>query len=172
MRGYKQQVFEGGIRIPFYAQWKGVLPEGAVYEKPVISLDIAATAYALAGIESPSDKPLDGVNLIPFLVGEDKGMPHDCLFWRYRDQRAIRRGDWKLMTCNAEFWLLFNLADDLSEERDLSQQHPELARELLDEWNAWSAQMMEPRWNRKEPDLEWIESVGGLDPTRPPASNE
>src|SRR5690606_4165922 len=72
--GEKGMLTEGGIRIPFIAHWASVLPAGTKYEHPVISLDIAATATTLAGLEH--DERLDGVNLMPFLLGKDNEAPH------------------------------------------------------------------------------------------------
>ncbi len=112
---------------------------------------------------------MDGVDLFPFVRGTYKGMPHERLYWRFRGQRAIRRGDWKLMTCNGEYWLLFNLADDPFEEHDLSAERPQLARELYEEWKEWDAQMIEALWMRSEAHLDWLEDSGGRDPTTRPA---
>lgn len=97
LRGYKGQVFEGGIRIPFMAAWKGHLPAGKVDDRPVIQLDIMPTAVALAGGTMPGDRPIDGVNLMPYLTGEKAGLPHEALFWRMGPQAAVRKGDWKLI---------------------------------------------------------------------------
>jgi arylsulfatase A-like enzyme len=63
----KGSLFEGGVRVPFAMQWKGTLPAGLVYTNPVISLDIMASITALAGVEIAAERPLDGVNLIPYL---------------------------------------------------------------------------------------------------------
>src|ERR1035437_10517143 len=68
LRGYKGQVLEGGIRIPYIIQWKGHLPAGKVCDQPVISLDIHPTAVAAAGGALSPDWKLDGVNLLPFLM--------------------------------------------------------------------------------------------------------
>ena len=91
LRGFKGQVLEGGIRIPFLIQWKSHLPAGMVYERPVISLDILPTAVAAAGIELPPEAKLDGVSLLPYLNGEKSGQPHEALYWRYgRNQQFAR----------------------------------------------------------------------------------
>ena len=82
LRGYKGNLLEGGIRVPFLAQWPGTLPEDIIYDKPVISFDIGATALALAGVKA--DPPLDGVDLLPYLLGRKDGAPHERLFWRFR----------------------------------------------------------------------------------------
>jgi arylsulfatase A-like enzyme len=97
LRGFKGQVLEGGIRIPFMVAWKGHLPAGKVDDRPVIQLDIMPTAVAVAGGSMPTDRPIDGVNLMPHLTGKQTKAPHDVLFWRMGPQAAVRKGDWKLV---------------------------------------------------------------------------
>lgn len=97
LRGFKFNTFEGGVRVPFFVKWKGVLPAGKIYNEPVIQLDVHATALAVAGIDARPEWKLDGVNLLPFLTGKSKGSPHDALYWRFGGQLAIRKGDWKLV---------------------------------------------------------------------------
>ena len=135
LSGGKGMLLEGGIRIPFMAQWKGTIPSGQVYRKPVISLDIYATAAALSG--QPADPAkTDGVNLVPFLTGEAQGAPHETLYWKHHDSMAIRKGDWKLYRPRAGRgkspapWRLYHLADDISESRDLAATHPQKLAEL------------------------------------------
>ncbi len=135
MNGEKGMLSEGGIRIPFIVHWKGKIPGGQVYSKPVISLDVAATANALAGL--PKDPVLDGTNLIPYLTGQDSGTPHDVLFWRWSGQFAIRKGDWKyLMSGNRQF--LYHLGNDPSEHQNLLSQQPEKAQSLRSQLEQWS----------------------------------
>ena len=76
--GEKGMLTDGGVRTPFVAAWPGTLPAGKVYDWPVINLDVAATAVALAGL--PHDDKLDGVNLMPFLTGDNPAAPHDYLY--------------------------------------------------------------------------------------------
>ena len=150
LRGFKGQVLEGGIREPFIIQWKGHLPAGKVYGKPVISLDIHPTALAVAGAAvEPGAKPLDGVNLLPFISGESAAMPHDRLFWRFGEQWAVRMGDWKLLKqpTNAAPQL-YNLAQDIGEAKDLAGDQPEKVKALQSAFDAWNTQLMEPRWGK------------------------
>ena len=153
--GTKSSMAEGGIRIPFIVQWKGHLPAGKVYEKPVISLDILPTALSAAGAEIAPSWKLDGVNLLPYLSGRNDDAPHEALYWRFcfpndkpnRHGWAIRKGDWKLMRGSSNDKAippaLYNLADDPREGmipgNDLIKKHPEVARELLAEWKKWDA---------------------------------
>lgn len=150
LRDGKGSVYEGGNRVPFLMQWKGELPEGAVYDKPVWSLDIFATAAGVSGAILDDRKRYDGVNLIPYLKNEDESAPHQSLFWRVGTRAAIRVGDWKLLRNprrgQGNQWELYNLANDISESNDMSATHPEKRAELLDAWNAYNAQMIDPVW--------------------------
>ena len=84
--------WEGGIRVPFFVQWKGTIPAGTVYDQPVISLDLLPTAVAAAGGEIKPEWNLDGVNLLPYLTKKNDGAPHSVLFWRLGPQWAVRHG--------------------------------------------------------------------------------
>jgi arylsulfatase A-like enzyme len=150
LKGQKGDTWEGGIRVPFFVQWKGKLPAGKVYDKPVISLDILPTAVAAAGGQVEPDWKLDGVDLLPYLTGANAGKPHETLYWRFGPQWAIRKGDFKLVVNNIDGVgkppALYNLAEDIGESKDLAMANPEKAKELHDAWKAWNAEQMEPRW--------------------------
>jgi arylsulfatase A-like enzyme len=149
LRGHKGQVLEGGIRVPFMVQWKGHLPAGKVYEQPVISLDIHPTAIAAAGGKIGADAKLDGVNLIPYLTGENKNLPHDRLFWRFAQQWAIRMGDWKLEKGPERGAPeLFNLAGDIGEKDNLASSQPEKVKELQAAYDTWNSQLIQPLWRQ------------------------
>lgn len=151
LRGGKGQVYEGGIRVPFMMQWKGHLPAGKIYRQPVISLDIFATSAAIARAPVPAGKPIDGVNLIPFLTDADDSPPHDKLFWRLNQRTAIRVGDWKLLRNPQRGrdakWELYHLAEDISETKDLAKQNPAKAAELLADWSRFNSEMIDPIWS-------------------------
>lgn len=147
LRGFKAQTLEGGVRVPFFVKWPARIPAGKIYDKPVIQLDISATALAAAGIEVPADAHLDGVNLLPHLMGQKDGSPHEKLYWRFGPQIAIRQGDWKLVRHSGSQELeLYNLADDIGEKNNLAQSQPEKFKELQTAWNAWNSQLKEPLW--------------------------
>lgn len=150
LRGYKGQLLEGGIRVPFLAQWKGTLPSGAVYPHMAMGFDVHATALAAAGGAMPTDKPLDGVNLLPFLTGAQKGAPHERLFWRASQQSAVREGDWKLIQVRGEQSQLYNLREDIGESRNLAGDKPELLQQLQSAYAEWDRQMMPAQWVRQD----------------------
>jgi uncharacterized sulfatase len=155
LNGEKGMLSEGGMHVPFIVSWPGTIPAGQAYGHPVSSLDVAATAVALAGARTQPGE-LDGVNLVPHLKGEIKTPPHDALYWRWIAQSAIREGDWKLLRGgNREY--LYNLATDIAEKHNLADKNPEIAGRLRAKLTAWSAQLsptgitagaMAPAWNQ------------------------
>jgi arylsulfatase A-like enzyme len=148
LRGFKASTLEGGVRVPFYMQWKGHLPSGKVDERPIIQLDILPTALAAAGIDVDDGTELDGVNLLPYLDGTNSDQPHESLFWRFGQQWAVRHGDWKLVAARVDQFQpkLFNLADDIGEAKDLSAENPEKAKELKALWDQWNEKNVAARW--------------------------
>ena len=136
------------------------LPAGKVYEQPVIQLDILPTALAAAGVERRAG--LEARRRRPAAVPDRQAArapPHEALYWRFGEQMAIRKGDWKLVkydggsvarcghgqpaTRGAQ---LYNLANDIGERHDLAAVHPEKVKELADDWLRWSRQMAKPLW--------------------------
>jgi arylsulfatase A-like enzyme len=153
-RGVKGDLLEGGIRIPFLVQWKGRIPAGRTYDEPLISLDILPTALAVAGVDPRPEWKLDGVNLLPYLTGEEQGVPHDTLCWRFRFppgqpahyRWAIRRGDWKLVKQGLAPLSLYNLVSDIGEKKNLAAEQPHRVRALENAWQQWDAELKEPLW--------------------------
>ena len=82
----------------------------------------------LAGLKH--DPAIDGVNILPAPSGQAKEAPHDALFWRFRAQAWVRRGDWKLLTYGPTVQLLFNVAEDMGEETNLADAHPDTVARL------------------------------------------
>ena len=142
--GEKGMLTDGGIRTPFLAAWPGTLPAGTVYEHPVISLDVAATAIALAGL--PHDNKLDGVNLMPFLTGENEAAPHDALFWRWRTQAAVLEFPWKLIRLGPDERFLFNVTqpDGESATNNLLAKLPDVVARLESKLKTWSDSLHPP----------------------------
>jgi arylsulfatase A-like enzyme len=148
LRGHKAQTWEGGIRVPYLVQWKGRIPAGKTYDNPVIQLDFAPTALAAAGVEA-KDAKFDGVNLLPHLEGKVTTPPHDTLYWRFGDQMAVRHGNLKLVQGRgAASRMLFDLAADISEQKDLSAERPEVVKELTAKYDEWNKTLEQPRWGQ------------------------
>lgn len=146
LRGAKGDLFEGGIRVPFAMQWTGKIPGGTVYTNPVISLDIMATITSLSGATIDPEKPLDGVNLIPFLLGEKTGNPHEYLFWRKWEQgaMAVRHEDEKIVAPRQwknKGFHLYDIKDDIAETKNIINDERAHANQLIKLWQDWNAQM-------------------------------
>ncbi|ADE53258.1 sulfatase family protein [Coraliomargarita akajimensis] len=138
----KTSFYEGGTHVPFIAHWPAKL-KPQTYDNIISSLDLAATAVALAGGDD-SGKPLDGVNLIPFLTGETTGQPHEALFWRARGDHS-----WCVRTPRAKYLYqngkskgpeLYNMEDDPYEQNNVVADYPEVRAQLAKLWNEWNAQ--------------------------------
>ena len=163
LRGVKGQTWEGGIRVPQMVQWKGRLPAGRVYDPPVIQLDFAPTALAAAGVAVRPEWKLEGVNLLPYLRGEQTDAPHSALYWRFGEQMAIRMGDWKLVQARSPDGndvsaarrpavkdlagaQLYHLGRDIGETTNLAEKEPARARQLADAWANWNKGNVDPLW--------------------------
>ena len=146
-RGWKMTFFEGGVHLPFFVKWPRALPKGVENSAPVAGIDIFATAAAAAGAALPSDRVIDGVDLVPFASGARAGRPHEALFWRSGHYRVVRAGDWKLQLSErpAKAWL-FDLANDPTERSNLAEAEPARVAELTLLLDAHDAQQAPPLW--------------------------
>lgn len=155
--GYKGTYFEGGIREPFFVTWPGVIEVGQRTDEPVINVDFYPTFVEIAGAKMP-DQPHDGRSLVPLLTGAVDTLGERPLFWHfpaylqsyavYTEQRdplfrsrpcsIVRMGDWKLHEYfEDKALLLFNLKDDIREQKNLADSHPEKRKQLHDLLLAW-----------------------------------
>lgn len=158
-RGVKGDLLEGGIRIPFLVQWKGHIPAGKTYDRPVISLDILPTVLAAAGVPPQAEWKLDGTNLLPYLVDRREGDPHASICWRFRfptnqpalHRWAIREGDWKLVKNGAEPVALYQLNNDIGETKNLAAEQPARVAAMQAAWQRWDNENREPLWKDPKP---------------------
>ncbi|MFM8397248.1 MAG: hypothetical protein ACKOAH_05400, partial [Pirellula sp.] len=98
-----------------------------------------------------SRKQLDGVNLLPFVTGESKGPPHESLFWRAGANHAVRMGDWKLTHIPQQGGtMLFNLRDDIGEQKNLAASQPDKLRELQAAFAEWEKGTQRAKWVRQD----------------------
>jgi arylsulfatase A-like enzyme len=147
LRGGKLTNFEGGVNVPLVVRWPGRLASGGRYAEPVSTLDLFMTVARAAEVELPGDRAYDGVDLLPYLRGERSGPPHEALFWRAGGHRAIRAGAYKLVSdARTETRVLYDMAQDPSEQRDLSAREPARVEELEARLRAWEATLVPPRW--------------------------
>jgi|TARA_B110000259_G_scaffold15115_1_gene15886 arylsulfatase A-like enzyme len=153
LRGKKGNLFEGGIRVPFAMQWPKEIKGGQVFDKPIISLDIFATSKALTSPNIPSKNELHGVNLIPFLKGDNLEAPHEFLFWRNNlmqkekenrvEASAVRSEKFKFVK-NKQVDALYNLKNDISEKTDLKNLDIDNYNKLVNEHKKWLETLKAP----------------------------
>ncbi len=151
LRGEKFTAYEGGYRVPYAMRWPAVIPAQMVYDNPVSSLDIYATATALAEVSS-GGRTLDGVNLIPYLLGEKSGLPHETIYLQSENQgwHNVRCGDYKLYCDDGDaVETVYNLKDNISEldgEDNLERDNTEKLNELKAIFDEWEATLPTPLW--------------------------
>jgi arylsulfatase A-like enzyme len=147
-RGQKGDLWEGGHRVPTIAYWPGKIKPGRVTGQTAMTMDLLPTMAEMSGAKSPGDLKLDGVSLLA-LLKENVKLEQRTLFWRFRKERAVRKGPWKLLV-RGENLYLFNLDEDIGEENDLAGARPEIVRELQAEYTAWEKDVTSGvRWIRK-----------------------
>jgi len=161
LKGRKGQLSEGGIRVPFIMRWPGVIPEGQITSQMAITHDVTATIVGLAGAHVPEKHALDGIDLMPYATGQRKPDTARTLYWRYQDtdcrrwtsvtrSKAIREGDWKYQH---DVWrgkeYLYNLREDLAEERNLLAEKPTIAERLKKKLVAWEADVTPVEANKR-----------------------
>lgn len=147
LNGHKAQWFEGGFREPYILRWPAKFRAGQTYSRPVSTMDLYPTFCAAAGAPIPTATRLDGINLLPFLNGENAADPHPILFWKNEAHGAVREADWKLVVSPwAPKLQLFNLREDIGEARDLASEKSDVANRLKAAWDQWST-TLPPRAN-------------------------
>ncbi len=161
-RRFKVFTHEGGICTPLVARWPRVIPPGTVNRSVGHVMDLMPTLLEICGASYSRQRPgaplppLEGISLLPaFRGGQVRERPP--LFWEFRGCRAVRDGDWKLVTQGpprestgvvfeegCDRWELYNLAEDRCETRDLAARHPDVARRLERLWLSWRSRMGGP----------------------------
>lgn len=146
-RGWKATFFGGGIRVPTFVTWPGVIEPGSEMAGLAQHIDVAPTLAAMGGAELPAGRQIDGRDLTPFLTGEADGNPHETLFWRSGHYEAVIHQGWKLQrTARPERIWLFDLSSDPEERSDLSASEPERVAALTALLDAHAREMAEPLW--------------------------
>ncbi len=153
--GVKATQLEGGIRVPGLVTWPARLPAGAVYDPPTSTLDLLPTFIAAAGGDPAAMDGLDGVDMVPYLTGENSGRPHPTLHWKMECRGAIRDGDWKLLRFPDRPPRLHNLIDDPGEQTDLSAQYPDRVKELFRKQFDWEMTLERPLWMLRRQEEAW-----------------
>lgn len=160
-REYKHWEHEGGISTPLIAHWpagmktgrQGEEERGRLVTTPAHLIDIMATCVDLAGVTYPQQhngnpiQPMEGVSLKPLLVSSSPSLPVSrSLFWEHEGNRAIRTGDWKLVSKHPGGWELYNIAADRTEMHDLAAQLPDRVKKMAAHWDAWAKRVGVMPW--------------------------
>ena len=162
LRAGKGSYYEGGIRVPLFAYWKGKISPGTTSDIPVTNIDFFPTILSSAGIEKPANKLFDGNDIMPVLTGKGN-MGKRNLFWHFpvyleggnretqdsvfrtRPGSAMRSGDWKLIQYFENNDLeLYNLKKDVGEKVNLSEQKRAKTKKLLNTLEAWRYKTQAP----------------------------
>ena len=137
LKGYKRDLYEGGIRVPMIAVWNGKIVAGSETDHISAFWDVFPTVAEITGAKTPEN--MDGISFLPALLGnEDQQEKHEYLYWEFHERggrQAVRKGDWKLVRYNVLdpekiTTELYNLSTDLGEENNVTEQHPEIVKEL------------------------------------------
>ncbi|MBB6459144.1 sulfatase family protein [Flammeovirga kamogawensis] len=142
--GKKGTLLEGGIHVPFMMKWSKHIPENIRYEQTISSLDLAATFVTAAG--GKVNDVLDGVDLVPYVNGENKEAPHQQMTWKFTVSRSIRDGNWKLVTIPNHLPMLFDLSKDISEQNDLLFKEKEKAEKMIKQLGNWEVALPNPSY--------------------------
>ena len=141
MTGAKRSMNEGGIRVPMIVRWPGRIKAGSISSLPWYFPDVMPTLAELAGVMPEVPKDIDGISILPTLLGKGKQKKHEYLYWSMgkRKANAVRMGKWKGIR-RANKMKLYDLSKDISEKNDLSAQYPDIAKKLIS--------FMEKAWNK------------------------
>jgi arylsulfatase A-like enzyme len=142
-RGYKQGLFDGGIHVPAMLRAPGKVRPGTVWQTPMISMDLMPTLLAMAAPGRPKPEGIDGDDFLPIVRGQAR--PREMMFWNFAKQRAIRRGDWKLIENPPQFpgepvpdkYWLSNLEADPSETKNVAGSEPERVKGMIEVLREW-----------------------------------
>lgn len=128
MTGHKRSMHEGGIRVPMVVRWPGRIEPGATSDLPWYFPDVMPTLADLAGIPGEVPKDIDGISIVPTLLGIGEQEKHEYLFWQ-AGARAVRMGKWKAIG-QKDRVALYDLDKDIGEKHNIAEQHPEIARKM------------------------------------------
>jgi arylsulfatase A-like enzyme len=151
LRGIKRDLYEGGIRVPLIVRWPGKIKAGQVNSEPWAFWDFLPTAAALG--EAGTPPKIDGLSMLPSLLGQISTNRHESLYWEFHErgfQQAMRAGDWKAVRPQPDEPLeLYDLKTDVGEKKDVAGEHPEVVAQI--EQLMTNARTDAPEWPIKKP---------------------
>lgn len=149
LSGTKSNHLEGGIRVPFLISWPKQIKSKTVYNFPVSTLDLLPTFYAAGGGNVADLKDIDGVDLLPYINGQNNSRPHNTLFWKKEVRLAYREGDYKLIRFADRPAELYNLSTDIAEQNNIAYKHPEMVKSMFKKMFEWESSLQRPLWMLK-----------------------
>jgi arylsulfatase A-like enzyme len=139
-RGYKGQVYEGGHRVPAIFYWDGKIPAG-VSDELMLSMDIFPTLADLLKVDISSNLQISGKSMASSIVDKNENTTGErTVFWRFKEQKAARKGKWKLLIDQNEM-SLYNLSEDPAESRDVKEENQPILMELKQALEQWESQL-------------------------------
>lgn len=166
-RRYKHFTHEGGISTPLIVSWPDGIPaerDGKLVKEPGHLIDVMATVVGVTGAKYPTEydghkiQPMEGVNLMPAIDGEELERANP-IYFEHEGNRALRRGQWKLVMKLKEPWELYDIEADRTEQHNVIAEQPELAKELIADWEAWAKRADVGPWPGKARQ-EWGDEKG------------
>jgi len=150
-RKHKHWVHEGGISTPLIAHWPaGITRQGQLEATPGHLIDLMATAVDLSKTTYPAHaKPMEGRSLAPLFKGGQ--IEREAIYWEHEGNRAVRLGDWKLVSEHNKPWELYNIAQDRSEQHDLSKEDSDRVKQMAALYDAYAARANVEPWEKVIP---------------------
>lgn len=153
----KGSTHEGGIRVPMLMHWPGQLAAGAVFEHPVLALDLFPTLTGLAQAAVPEGQPLDGKDIwADLLAGRDPHADETLIWLRHHgggNEVALRRGDLKAYRKNFGRWSVYDVVADAGETHDDAASHQAFLERVISDGAARAAAWIDPQWHDTEAGL-------------------
>ncbi|MFM8397401.1 MAG: sulfatase/phosphatase domain-containing protein, partial [Pirellula sp.] len=146
LREYKHWVHEGGISTPLIVHWPaGIKTSGQWCHQPSHLIDIAATIFEISKSNYPTTAtPLEGKSLLPAFA--NKPIERDAIYWEHEGNRAVRKGDWKLVAKHKKPWELYDISKDRIEANDLASQLPDKVSEMANLYDAYATRALVAPW--------------------------
>ena len=171
-RGGKATPWDGAVHEPFIVRWTNHVPAGKTFDGMLSTMDVYATAAAVAGKKAPAR--CEGFDLLPYMAGNKKGDVHKVLFWRWleganpRSVHAVRKGKWRIMrVLENDPWQLYDLVADPGEKTNLAGKYPQIVEDLALEYTKWAGTLPGPSGKHREPGGRVPAGTGWATPENP-----